>query len=96
MPTSECSFDGLGFRLNFAYTSGALGATVMPFSAELFCSMSHEATIDVLAKVILAIIQPMKVVAGALSAAELTRNRALSVLALVIAVSLISEKCGAS
>ena len=37
----------------------------------------------------------MKVVAGAISAAELTRNRALSVLALVIYVSLISEQCGA-
>lgn len=69
MPASERSFDGLGFCLDLAYTCGALGATEMPFSAELFCSMSHEATIDAPAKVILAIMQPMKVVAGTLSAA---------------------------
>jgi hypothetical protein len=69
MPASECSFDGVGFCLDLAYTRGALGATEMPFSAGLFCNMSNEVTIDAPAEVILAIIQPMKVVAGTPSAA---------------------------
>jgi hypothetical protein len=54
MPASECSFDGLRFCLNFAYTRGALGATGMLFSGEFFCGMSQEATTDAPAKVILA------------------------------------------
>ncbi len=59
MPASKRSFDGLRYCLNFAYTCGALGATGMLFSGELFYSMSQEATIDAPAKVIIAGIQAM-------------------------------------
>jgi hypothetical protein len=69
MPSSECSFDGLRYCPNFAYTRGALRATGMLFSGEFFCGMSQEATTDAPAKVILASIQPMKVAAGTHSVA---------------------------